>query len=311
MRHLSLISAVLLFATVAAACAQSRSSTAPPQASRRIIDMHLHAYNAWRPQTAADSAFYPVFLSRPATDEALMSESLAALRRYNIVKAVASGSPEVVERWMSAEPNRIIPGHQLGNPRNREERLEWIREEVKAGRLKVLAEVVWQYAGVSPSDSIVEPYLALAEELDLPVGIHMGLGPPGAAHQGSYRSRLSSPLLLEEALVRHPTLRVYVIHAGWPMLDDMVAMLYAFPNLYVDVGVINWYTPRAEFHAYLKRLVEAGFGKRILFGSDQMVWPNAIGLAIEAIESAPFLTEDQKRDIFHDNAVRFLRLGGT
>jgi hypothetical protein len=39
-----------------------------------------------------------------------------------------------------------------------------------------------------------------------------------------------------------------------------------------------------------------------------MVWPEAIGLAIEAIDSASFLTEDEKTDIFYNNAARFLRL---
>jgi predicted TIM-barrel fold metal-dependent hydrolase len=51
-----------------------------------------------------------------------------------------------------------------------------------------------------------------------------------------------------------------------------------------------------------------GFGKRLMFGSDQMIWPEGIGMAIEGIESAEFLTGEQKRDIFYSNAVRFLRL---
>ena len=45
-----------------------------------------------------------------------------------------------------------------------------------------------------------------------------------------------------------------------------------------------------------------------MFGSDQMIWPEGIGMAIEGIESATFLTAEQKRDIFFGNAVRFLRL---
>ena len=53
---------------------------------------------------------------------------------------------------------------------------------------------------------------------------------------------------------------------------------------------------------------DAGFGKRILFGSDQMVWPHTIAVAIDTIEQAPFLSAAQKRDIFYNNAVRFLRL---
>jgi uncharacterized protein len=39
-----------------------------------------------------------------------------------------------------------------------------------------------------------------------------------------------------------------------------------------------------------------------------MRWPEKIGEAIEAIEQAPLLTEEQKRDILYHNAVRFLRL---
>jgi len=54
--------------------------------------------------------------------------------------------------------------------------------------------------------------------------------------------------------------------------------------------------------------VEAGFGKRILFGSDQMGWPDAIVVAIRRIQAAPFLSAAQKRDILYENAARFLRL---
>ncbi|MEP6509712.1 MAG: amidohydrolase family protein, partial [Gemmatimonadales bacterium] len=58
----------------------------------------------------------------------------------------------------------------------------------------------------------------------------------------------------------------------------------------------------------LKRLVDAGFSRRIMFGSDQMIWPQTIGLAIKTINEAPFLTDQQKRDILYNNAARFLRL---
>jgi uncharacterized protein len=148
------------------------------------------------------------------------------------------------------------------------------------------------------------------EELDIPVGIHIGTGPVGAPYVGfdRYRARLHSPLALEEVLVRHPGLRVYIMHAGWPMIDDLLAVLWTHPQVYVDTGVIAWALPRAEFHRYLQRIVEAGFGKRVLFGSDQMVWPEALQLAIDSIESAGFLTTEQRRDIFFNNAVRFFRL---
>jgi predicted TIM-barrel fold metal-dependent hydrolase len=45
-----------------------------------------------------------------------------------------------------------------------------------------------------------------------------------------------------------------------------------------------------------------------MFGSDQMIWPDAIERSIDSIQEAPFLTAEQKRAILHDNAARFLRL---
>jgi hypothetical protein len=48
-----------------------------------------------------------------------------------------------------------------------------------------------------------------------------------------------------------------------------------------------------------------------MFGSDQMIWPGLIEPAIRSIEQATFLTPKQKRDIFYNNAARFLRLSKT
>jgi len=36
-----------------------------------------------------------------------------------------------------------------------------------------------------------------------------------------------------------------------------------------------------------------------------MIWPVSIGMAIEALESASFFSEQQKRDIFYNNAAGF------
>lgn len=113
---------------------------------------------------------------------------------------------------------------------------------------------------------------------------------------------------MEEVLVRHPRLSVYLEHAVYPLLDDLLVVLYSHPQVYVDVGDIAFSEPRPAFYRYLRRIVEAGFGNRVMFGSDQMVWPEVIERAIASIEEAPFLSQEQKRDILYNNAARFLRL---
>jgi predicted TIM-barrel fold metal-dependent hydrolase len=87
-----------------------------------------------------------------------------------------------------------------------------------------------------------------------------------------------------------------------------MALLYAHPQVYLDTGVIVYTQPRPTFYRYLQSLVDAGFGERIMFGSDQMVWPETIERSIQVIKDAPFLNEAQKRNILYNNAARFLRL---
>jgi predicted TIM-barrel fold metal-dependent hydrolase len=98
------------------------------------------------------------------------------------------------------------------------------------------------------------------------------------------------------------------MHAGYPMLEDLRALLFSHPQVYVDIGSIVYTEPRPAFYRFLQGIVEAGYGERVMFGSDQMVWPGVIEPSIQIIEEAPFLSEAPKRDIFYNNAARFLRL---
>jgi len=165
--------------------------------------------------------------------------------------------------------------------------------------------------GILPNDPRMEPLYSLAEQLDVPIGLHIHPGPPGAPYPPFSMTKMcadSGHPLFEDVLVRHPKLRLYVMHVGWPFLDEMKALLYEHPQVYVDVGVIGWSQPRPEFYRFLRGLVEAGYARRIMFGSDQMVWPDRIEKTVESIERADFLTAQQKEDIFYNNAARFLRL---
>jgi uncharacterized protein len=304
---------------------RQRASSHPP-----IIDMHLHAhslgqYGGGMPNCANDQEIvYPgadlrevLTLARlktcaspmpaAATDELLREESLATLERRNIF-AVTSGPLTNVRAWREAAPDRIMPAHAFGDPDS--PTVEEFRRLVNNRELALFAEVSPQYEGVTLDDPRWEPYFALAEELDVPVGVHLGEGPPGGPYWTgpSYRARLTSPFQLESVLIRHLRLRLYVMHYSSPLVDEMIAVLYAHPQVYVDIAGNSWSAPRPQFYGQLKRLVDAGFIKRIMWGSDQMVWPRAIEIAIDTIQTAPFLSDEQKRDIFYNNAARFLRL---
>src|SRR5713101_7820633 len=317
-----LVTVVCFSSLPASSAAQDALKQRPP-----VIDMHLHAlpavgwpggqsffcpgqdFAAYDPATKWDpnhiwetcpNPLYPV-----TSDEELLKQILAVMDRYNIVLAATSGPLEYVRRYREAAPRRILPGlsssiANLGPP-------DSLRGLVRKGEIAILGEIGSAVEGISPEDERLEPYFALADELDVPVAFHvLSLQSPYMFPQN--RAALNNPLLLEKLLSRHPKLRVYIMHAGWPRLNEMIALLAMYPEVYAEVAGIDWLLPRKEFHRYLRGLIEAGFGKRILFGSDAAMWPQVIGIGIEAIESADFLTEAQKRDILYNNAARFLRL---
>jgi hypothetical protein len=300
----SLAAAAISVAAPAAAAAGQSAALGPRQP---VIDVHVHST-----------------MTTPA-----MLQRLEALGvRYIVLSALAADLP----LWAAVDSSRYVPALVFPCPGGRavitgrpcfangEELPDttWLREEVRAGRVRAFSELVPQFLGLSPADPRLEPYWSLAEEFDLPVGIHLGPGPPGVAYDESpvprkapaFRMALGDPLLLEEVLLRHQRLRVVVMHAGWPRLESMLALLYAHPNVYVEVGGLQStrIVPRAEYLRYLRGLVEAGFGRRIMFGSD---FADQVDAGIEAIRTADFLTEETKADILCRNAARFLRLGGA
>lgn len=304
-----------------------------------IIDMHLHARPAAYAGSAPPAMCTPFAImprSDPAegiyegmtfnhppcddpipaatTDGQVLAETVAAMERLNIY-GVVSGEPDLMEAWAAAAPSRIMPAvdyRLAGTPGARHVGVRTIGELRRLhaqGRLRVIGEIMAQYEGVALDDPRMEPLWALAEELDVPVAVHMGPGEPGQPYSGGgYRVALGDPLLLEPVLVRHPRLRVSVMHAGYPLADRMRALMFSYPHVYVDIGGIVYTEPRPAFYAFLRELVEAGYGDRIMFGSDQMVWPGIIEAAVGTVEEAPFLSAAQKRDIFYNNAARFLRL---
>ena len=270
-----------------------------------IIDMHMHAYN----QELGGMMFgmdHPNPLKNETykgvkTPEEQKTETFKKMDEHNIVLALTSDG----QLWKAENPERILVS-------GRNMPLDQLKEMALKGELAAIGELNPFYGGITADDPSQTPFFDLAEELGIPLGFHvMPGGPPGGLyHLGMDHIRVknANPKQLEEVLVSHPNLKVYVMHGGWPYLEDMKAMLYMHPQLYLDVAAIDWVLPQAEFHNFIKGLVDAGFGKRIMFGTDQMVWPETIDIAVEAINSADFLTLEQKEDIFYDNAAEFLSL---
>lgn len=261
----------------------------------RLIDVHVHVWD-----------------SLP-TGHAFRDSLLAAFDAYHLERAVASGALTLVRTLAALAPDRVLagvsygPGLELPAP-------EVLRGEFRAGRLAVFGEIDAAWLGEPLASARLSPYWELSEATQVPVAVFTGLAPAGTSLQPCcprYRATAARLQDVEEVLVRYPRLRVYLMQAGWPYRAETVALMHSYPDVYADLGnlVGNPAIPRAEFYDYLHALMRAGFGKRLMFGSglSAQEWAANIARRIEPIQLAPFLSDDQRADIFYRNAERFLR----
>ena len=267
-----------------------------------IIDMHLHGYTEQSYYTAPSSDG----TMAPSTLSEYRNEVDKMLKKYNIVKAVVStiGGENRVD-----EDGILIPGYFTNQPPS--DTLVF-KKLIETGKLKVFGEIGAIYGGYTLSNPKFEPYLDICERYDIPVAVHTGGGPPNITYRccPNFRLKLGDPFTIEDVLARHPKLRIYIMHAGEVFYENALRLMLQYSQLYADLGVILWVHEQPMDYAekFLKKAKKYGLIDRIMYGSDQMVWPHAIEKSIKQLNSYDFLTEEDKRKIFYDNAANFLNL---
>ena len=266
-----------------------------------IIDMHLHGYTeeSYFVAPSGDGRM------SPSTFEDFKIQITEMLKKYNIVKAVNSGGS-----YDSNLNEKLIPGIEVyGKPS-----IDTIqfKELIQEGKIKVFGEIGAQYVGLTLSDPIYEPYLRICEQYEIPVAIHTGGGPPGIAHRGAPNFRLSigDPILIEDVIIKYPKLKIYIMHAGGMYYENTLALMHNYKHIYADLGILLWEQGMIPIWTedLLRKAKKANLLDRIMYGSDPMVWPHAIEKSIQQLNSYEFLTEEDKRNIFYNNAVKFLNL---
>jgi predicted TIM-barrel fold metal-dependent hydrolase len=246
------------------------------------------------------------FESSKTTKEHL-EQTVQKMNQHKIEYAVICGTIESIERYTKAD-RRFIPGYQ-----DYEDTLipvKQFEEYVQSGKIKMFGEVMAVYKGRTLTDSMYQPYLAICEKYGVPVAYHSGGSFPNAQQLGwpKYRIALGDPFLIEDVLVKYPKLKLYLMHAGENFYENALRMMDGYPNLYADLGVALWLHPLTKDYGtkFLKSAKEYGFLDRVLFGSDQMVWPEAITSSIVFLKAIDFLTEAEKEMILYKNAKKFL-----
>lgn len=178
-----------------------------------------------------------------ATHRALLTPEGDLRLSGQVVSIYARPDNEGVARLCAAHPDRFL-GWIFLNPRNNPGVLDELeRWRAVPGMIGIKLHPHWH----DYRTEILGPVLRRAEELGLPVLIHLGF-----RRRGDFRAICRA----------HPRLKVVSAHAGFPFYDDLWAYRGECPNLYVDLS-----SPYID-EALARAAVKAMGPERCLYGTD-------------------------------------------
>jgi len=121
------------------------------------------------------------------------------------------------------------------------------------------------YDGYAVDDpQLALPVFALARDLGIGVMVHMGTTPARDAPL-----ELGHPLAVDVVARQLPGLRVLICHAGWPWVDEALAVAARHDDVYLDLSYAQAMLSRRELADLLERAPRVGCPRsRLCWGSD-------------------------------------------
>lgn len=271
-----------------------------------IIDFHTHVVR-YQPITESYSNFLHKqwgdrtdwmlkFYSCPEAILQLMDESGID---YAVVLAelapITTGisSNEYVGEFCS-KSHRLVPFASI-NPNmvsKPAEELDRLLGEYNFKGIKLYPTYQYYY----PNDNFLYPVYARAQDLGLPVSIHLG----SSVFTGS-RLKFGDPIYIDDVAVDFPELPLLLCHCGRPFwYDKAFGLARLHSNVYMEVSGL----PPHKLLTYFPELER--IADKVIYGSD---WPGVTTIKenIEVIKSLP-ISQNAKGKILGGNGAKLLNI---
>lgn len=279
----------------------------------KVFDAHLHAYEPEKdpPSDWVENGF-GAFRDWPGTyvrtSAELETRTVQEMDAAGVRAGLLSHYNPQVRKWVANHPSRFLPSF-FPSPTIGDDswNLDEFKREAHAGFWRAIGEVNhgWQVRPLE--DPLLFPYYEVCEREGLPVVLHTGAD---AINNYDYDVTLTDPLRLRPVLRQFPRLPFVLYHMGWPHFDHALYMSYAFGKVYLEVGAVVWLFPKLTLRM-VRETVDAIGSDRLLFGTDQMLWPQMISKAVRVISDEPNLSGGEKKQILWENSARLFRVEPT
>ncbi|MEW6266267.1 MAG: amidohydrolase family protein [Thermodesulfobacteriota bacterium] len=165
--------------------------------------------------------------------------------------------PEEVHALIKDFPERLYGLYGI-NPYTR---MDGVRELAKAvSEFKFIGAHIHPYGfGLPLNDRLYYPFYAKCVELDVPVMTQVG-------HSAELMpSEAGRPILLDTVALDFPELRLVAAHTGWPWVEELIAIAWKHPRVYIatTAHAPKYWAPELVSFMNTRR----GLGK-VMYGTD-------------------------------------------
>lgn len=158
-----------------------------------------------------------------------------------------------------------------------------------------------------PDDPRLAPIYDLCARYNRPIVFHAGL-----SWEPDTLTKYAHPLRFEEVAQRWPQLRICLAHFAWPWARETAMLMIKYPNVYTDTAMMYMDSAEQFFdHLFKEEMgqywLEHNFPNQVMFGSNA---PRFRPVRIKRGLDSVAMSEDVRRQVYGENALRFLGLGG-
>jgi predicted TIM-barrel fold metal-dependent hydrolase len=237
-----------------------------------------------------------------------LDRSLELIRDAGITSAVVhapligdvSYSNDATAALVEAAPDLLVGFCRVDPTTGDAAAKEIVRCVASLGLHGVTISPFWH--GLPCSAEVVRPIFEAADELGVPVWTHLS--------QQWVRNRpldLEHPRHVDEVAGRFPRVPILCGHGGWPWVNEVVAVAWRHPNVFIDVSAFR---PKHVFTAGSGWEPLVYYGSRtvadkVVFGSTWSLLGLRPSVLVDEAWASPW-PEAVKRRWLHDNAAQLL-----
>jgi len=207
---------------------------------------------------------------------------------------------DAVYRIVRAYPDKFAAGFLCLNPLEEDDMAAVVEREVREREFRGVNLQPFAYR-LRCNDKRFYPVYAKCVELDIPVTIHTSIN-----FSVSRSIDFGRPLYLDEVACDFPELKIVANHGGWPWVNEMVAVAWKHPNVYIEIGAVSPKYIGMPGTGWESLLVYGNslLQDQVLFATDLLI---PFKSAVQEVMALP-LKDAVKKKWLGNNAAKLLKL---